>query len=335
MSSNPYFQNKTQSNFAILGFGSIGRRHLASINKICPTSKVRVLTSQKIDQRQYGANVTWHHTIDAVLQTQPDYAVIATSAALHGEYLDALAAKSCKVLIEKPVAATVEQAGRIQNVAKSVKVPPVVAYNIRFSRALGVVHDALARCLIGNVHVVHAVVGQDLAQWRPGRELAETVSASQKNGGGVLRELSHELDYLCNLFGEIRSASAMLSRQKFINFDVEDTALMHLRFGTEARKILASVNLDFIRKDPCRYCHIIGSEGTLRWDLLAGRVTRCGKVEADEELYSDPLDLAQTNEMMWHKLLDGQYEKFTTIDEAAQYLHWIEVMEAGWASANA
>ena len=72
--------------------------------------------------------------------------------------------------------------------------PPVIAYNIRFSRALGVIRDALARCLIGNVHVVHAVVGQDLAQWRPGRELAETVSASQKNGGGVLRELSHELD---------------------------------------------------------------------------------------------------------------------------------------------
>ena len=334
MLSSPYSQDKIQSNFAIIGFGSIGRRHLASINKIAPMSRVRVLTSQEIDQRQYGANVTWHDTIDAVLQTRPDYVVVATSAALHGDYLDALVAKNCKVLIEKPVAASVEQAVRIQNIVKAVNSPIFVAYNIRFSRALGVIRDALARCMIGNVHVVHAVVGQDLAQWRPGRELAETVSASQKNGGGVLRELSHELDYLCSLFGEIRSASAMLGRQKFINFDVEDTAMMHLQIGTEARKILASVNLDFIREDPCRYCHIIGSEGTLRWDLLAGRVTRCGKVEADEELYYEPLDLAQTNEMMWHELLDGQYEKFTTIDEAAQYLHWIEVMEAGWASAN-
>lgn len=334
MSFSPYPQDKIQSNFAIIGFGSIGRRHLASINKIAPMSRVRVLTSQEIDQRQYGANVTWHDTIDAVLQTRPDYVVVATSAALHGDYLDALVAKNCKVLIEKPVAASVEQAVRIQNIVKAVNSPIFVAYNIRFSRALGVIRDALARCMIGNVHVVHAVVGQDLAQWRPGREVSETVSASRENGGGVLRELSHELDYLCSLFGEIRSASAMLGRQKFINFDVEDTAMMHLQIGTEARKILASVNLDFIREDPCRYCHIIGSEGTLRWDLLAGRVTRCGKVEADEELYYEPFDLAQTNEMMWHELLDGQYEKFTTIDEAAQYLHWIEVMEAGWASEN-
>ena len=98
-------------------------------------SKVGVLTSQKIDQRQYGTNVTWHETIDSVLQTKPDYAVVATSAVLHGEYLDALVAKSCKVLIEKPVAATAEQAKRIQNVAKSVKPPPVIAHNIRFSRA--------------------------------------------------------------------------------------------------------------------------------------------------------------------------------------------------------
>ena len=334
MLSSPYSQDKIQSNFAIIGFGSIGRRHLASINKIAPMSRVRVLTSQEIDQRQYGANVTWHDTIDAVLQTRPDYVVVATSAALHGDYLDALVAKNCRVLIEKAVASSVEQAVRIQNIVKAVNSPIFVAYNIRFSRALGVIRDALARCMIGNVHVVHAVVGQDLAQWRPGREVSETVSASRENGGGVLRELSHELDYLCSLFGEIRSASAMLGRQKFINFDVEDTAMMHLQIGTEARKILASVNLDFIREDPCRYCHIIGSEGTLRWDLLAGRVTRCGKVEADEELYYEPLDLAQTNEMMWREMLDGHYEKFTTIDEAAYYLHWIEMMEAGWTSAN-
>ncbi len=333
MSSNTYSQDQIQSNFVILGFGSIGRKHLASINKICPMSKVRVLTSQKIDQRQYGVNVTWHNTIDAVLQTQPDYAVVSTSAALHGKYLDVLAAKSCKILIEKPLAATVEQAERIQSVAKSLKIPPVVAYNIRFSRALGVIRDALSECMIGDVYVVHAVVGQDLAQWRPGRKLAETVSASQKNGGGVLRELSHELDYLSNLFGEIRSASAMLGRQKFINFDVEDTAFMHLQFGKRARKILASVNIDFIRKDPCRYCHIIGSEGTLRWDLLAGRVTRCGTTEADEILYFEPSDMSQTNEIMWRELLDGQCSNFTTIDEAAKYLHWIKMMEADWVSA--
>lgn len=334
MSPNRYSRDQIQSNFVILGFGSIGRKHLASINKIFPMSTVRVLTSQKIDQRQYGTNVTWHETIDSVLQTQPDYAVVATPAALHGEYLDALVAKSCKVLIEKPVAATVEQAERIQNAVTYVKIPPLVAYNIRFSRAFGVIRDALARCMIGNVLVVHALVGQDLAQWRPGRDLVQTVSASQRNGGGVLRELSHELDYLCSLFGEITSASAMLGRQKFINFDVEDTAMMHLQFGIGVRKILASVNLDFIRKDPCRYCHIIGSEGTLRWDVLAGRVTRCGTAEVDEELYSDPLDMSQTNEIMWRELVNGKYRKFTTIDEAAQYLHWIEKMEAGWALAN-
>jgi len=38
--------------------------------------------------------------------------------------------------------------------------------------------------------------------------------------------------------------------------------------------------------------------------------------------------------IQWCEMLEGQYEKFTTIDEAAQYLHWIEMMEAGWTSAN-
>lgn len=330
MSTRSYPKDQIPRSFAIIGFGSIGRKHLSSIKKISPTSSVAVLTSQRVDRYHYGANITWHKTIGSILQTQPDFVVVANPAASHGKNLHEFVAKGCKLLIEKPVAATFEQATKIQNVVEIASAPAFVAYNLRFSVAFRVVRDAISSGLIGDIYSVNAVVGQNLEHWRPGREPSKTVSASKKQGGGVLRELSHEIDYLCSLFGEIESASAMLGKQKFVKFDVEDTAMLHLQFGSKTRKILAALHMDFIRNDPCRYCHIIGSDGTLRWDLLAGSVVKCVNSEVHEELYLEPQDLIRTNEIMWRELLKGQYEKFATVDEAAKYLHWIEIMEAGW-----
>ena len=33
-----------------------------------------------------------------------------------------------------------------------------------------------------------------------------------------------------------------------------------------------SINLDFVRQDPTRYCLIVGVKGTLRWDGIAGTI---------------------------------------------------------------
>jgi hypothetical protein len=56
---------------------------------------------------------------------------------------------------------------------------------------------------------VSAYVGQDLRDWRPGRDHRTTASATQQAGGGVLRDLSHELDYLLWLFGPWQRVAAL------------------------------------------------------------------------------------------------------------------------------
>jgi len=329
-----YPSSHSLPSFAIIGFGSIARKHLQSIRKIAPSSKVSILTSQNIDQDHYDSNVNWHRSIDTLLQAMPDFVMVATPAGSHGEYLDQLRETKCTLLIEKPLAATLKQARRIMKVAKDFPKPPLVAYNLRFAKLLDVMHEALVSQLIGEVHSVHTVVGQDLNQWRPGRNISGTVSASRNKGGGVLRELSHEIDYLYRLFGPVQFASAMLGCQKFAEFDVEDTAMLHLRFRMKKRDILASVNMDFTRQDTVRSCHVIGSHGTLRWDLIGGRITLHGATSKERLLVSEPSDLARTNETMWRACLAGQFEKFTTIAEAVMHLKWIETMEAEWAQKN-
>ena len=121
---------------------------------------------------------------------------------------------------------------------------------------------------------VRAEVGQFLPSWRPGSDYRETVSAKAALGGGVLLELSHEIDYLRWLFGEIEWVSAIQRKQSGLEIDVEDTAHLILGFAHEpaAEPVIAALSMDFIRHDTTRTCTVIGETGSLRWNVLTGTV---------------------------------------------------------------
>jgi predicted dehydrogenase len=91
----------------------------------------------------------------------------------------------------------------------------------------------------------------------------------------VLLELSHEIDYLHWIFGEIELIGGLISRKKRLNFEVEDEANLIFEIKDEASNstTCASVNLDFLRWDSTRYCLAIGELGTLRWDGILGEVS--------------------------------------------------------------
>ena len=56
------------------------------------------------------------------------------------------------------------------------------------------------------------------------------VSANKNLGGGVLLELSHEINYLNWLFGDVKWVKASISKQSSLKLDVEDTANIILSF---------------------------------------------------------------------------------------------------------
>ena len=123
--------------------------------------------------------------------------------------------KDLPILVEKPIASSETDARKMEAVARMATFSPVVGYNIRFSEAFKSIANLIKKEMLGTVFCVQAVVGQNLETWRPGRDLKSTVSTSRREGGGVLRELSHEIDYLCYLFGEITHVNGSLSKRKF------------------------------------------------------------------------------------------------------------------------
>jgi predicted dehydrogenase len=96
------------------------------------------------------------------------------------------------------------------------------------------------------------------------------VSASRDQGGGVLLELSHELDYARWLVGEPSSVFSLAARVSDLEIDVEDLAEVTIRFRDGA---VGHVHLDMVQRSATRGCRVIGTDGTLAWSAHDHRVS--------------------------------------------------------------
>jgi predicted dehydrogenase len=254
---------------AILGLGSIGKRHLRLARLLYPEAEIRVMRysdTAKIPEFADGCVAD----LSAALAFRPDLAVIATPAPFHVNLAIPLAEAGVNLLIEKPIAANLMGLERLLEAIERCQITALVGYNLRFLPSLRVFREQLLNNVVGHLWTVRAEVGLYLPLWRSGNDYRKWVSSKLALGGGVLLELSHEVDYLRWIFGEVSWVQAAISRQSNLDIDVEDCAYLVMGFGLD--NLSARLDLDFIRHDSTRQCLVIGERGTLRWNGLAGTV---------------------------------------------------------------
>jgi len=262
----------------IVGLGSIGKRHLRLARQLMPHSDIRVLKhNYSTDIAEYS-NGSLSNLSEAIF-FKPDIAVIASPAPCHIAIGHSLAKGGVHLLIEKPLSDSLLGVAELLKTCKEQGIVIATGYNLRHLESLQYFRSALLTRVIGKVLSVRCEIGQYLPSWRPDSDYRETVSSKRCLGGGVLLELSHELDYLRWIFGEVEWVQASLSKQSNLDIDVEDSAHITIAFqgGDQNYRLIGSVNLDFIRHDTTRMCVAIGEKGSLRWDGLSGAVSWCGE----------------------------------------------------------
>ena len=158
------------------------------------------------------------------------------------------------------------------------------------------IEQALGSGAIGEVYTARSTVGQYLPDWRPDRDYRETYSAIKEWGGGVILDLTHELDYLVWWFGRVSDVAANAGRLSKLELDVEDVAQMLLKFETG---VLAQVHLDYLRKRFHRSVEVVGSEGTLRWEYNTGSVHLL-KEETETLVHQVPADFDRNDMFLDH-----------------------------------
>lgn len=255
----------------VVGLGSIGRRHCRLLKQLLPDIRIIALRHQPADDT-FAVDLNLHavvYSIEEALSYCPDFAIIANPASHHVEISLALLERDVHLLIEKPISSNIEDALKLVDVAKRSQSKIMIAYNLRFDPSLIALKRLIEAGRVGEVLSIRAEVGQNLADWRPGTDYKDGVSAKRSLGGGVLLELSHELDYLLWIFGELDWVVSHATKQSSLNIDVEDLALILLGFKSRSKpsgNLVASLNMDFFRQDHTRVCYVIGDKGTLKWN---------------------------------------------------------------------
>ena len=262
--------------------GSIGKRHIGIIKEQFPEILISVLRHQKCGEKFHMDGVEHcFSSIEDALAYRPEAAIIANPATYHLATAKPLARAGVHLLIEKPISITGDGLDSLISICNENNVVLMTGYNLRFLPSLKIFRKNLYDKKIGRIFSIRSEVGQYLPGWRLDSDYRDTVSAQKRLGGGVLLELSHEIDYLLWLFGSIDWVKAHISKQSNLEVDVEDTAHIILGFDKDESgyQLIASLNMDFIRQDTVRNCTVIGEKGSLKWNAITGTVEYFGVEE--------------------------------------------------------
>ena len=230
----------------IIGSGSISSKHKFAIKSL--SKKINIIN---ISSRNFTEYYLRSRKIDC------DYILICSPTINHFKHFTIIEKnfKNKKVLIEKPLF------NKFYKIKNNLKNRYYVGYNLRFHPVLIYLKQFLIRKKIFSINVVsHSY----LPNWRK-INYRHSVSAKKNLGGGVLLELSHELDYLKWIFKNIKIINVFNKKISNLKIDVDDILNITGRIN---KKIFLNLNINFFSKLNYRFIKIDGNNFSLKADLI-------------------------------------------------------------------
>jgi predicted dehydrogenase len=235
---------------AVIGLGVMGRNHFRVLQTLQLVSEIVVfdVAEQKIDDNR---KVQFVASVDEVIATKPDYAVVSTPTVYHLPTALALAKAGVATLLEKPVAATLAEAEQIAEAFRASRTLCAVGHIERFNPALQVLKAKVNEGIIGSpLHISTIRTGP---------------FPNRVNDVGVIRDLgSHDIDLGMWLTGlKYQDVSAIRGHTR--ESDHEDIFIAVGRLGSQ---VLVSHNVNWLNPIKVRQTSVLGTKGLLVADSL-------------------------------------------------------------------
>jgi predicted dehydrogenase len=253
--------------FLIVGLGSIGRRHFSNLFSLGKKDLLLYRTHKAtLPDIDFG-DIPCFSDLDAALALKPDGVIVANPTALHLEVAMAAARAGAALLIEKPVSDSLVGLGDLQSALAQSGKPAMVGFHFRFHPVLNKIKTLLESGQLGKPLSARSHWGEYLPGWHPWEDYRRSYAARADLGGGVVNTLSHPLDYLRWLLGEVEGVSAWIGKLSELELDVEDHADILLRFASGE---VASMHLDYYQRPPSHTLEITCENGRICWDNATG-----------------------------------------------------------------
>lgn len=288
----------------IIGYGSIGARHTRLLSEL--GSNVAVVSKRNID-----FEVVYNTIPEAIKAWQPKYVIVANKTHDHYDTLHQLAQCGYNgiVLVEKPLFA------QYQNIPDNNFNQLFVAYNLRFHPILQKLQNMLQNETVISANIY---VGQYLPNWRPETDYRSSYSASVSQGGGVLRDLSHELDYINWLFGKWQRIIALGGKYSNLHIDSDDVFAAMVE--TTNCPVL-TLQLNYLDRNTRRFILINTTNHTIMADLVGGVL----QIDDQTEKFEVPRDYTYLSQ---HKaIMSDDTRSVCTAQDGKQVMAMIAAAE--------
>lgn len=212
---------------AVVGAGLVGRRHIDAIRHVPGVDLAGVVepdpAAAPLDAPTYGSLET---LFDAV---SVDGVILSTPTPLHVSGGLTCIERRCPVLIEKPLAASVEDARALTQAAQQANVPVLVGHHRRHNPLVQKAAALIAEGAIGEVRAAQVTCWFykpddyfDIAPWR------------KRGGAGPISvNLVHDVDLMRHFCGEVATVQAQKAPTRR-GFENEDLAAAVLGFESGA-----------------------------------------------------------------------------------------------------
>lgn len=216
--------------FLIAGLGSIGRRHLQNLVALGQDDILLYRTNKSTMPDDPLAAYPVETDLHEALAHKPDGVIISNPTSLHMDVAIPAAQAGCHILLEKPISHDMAQVDELASAAEKSGSRILVGFQFRYHPGLRAIDALLKSGDVGRPISARAHYGEYLPDWHPWEDYRQSFSARKDLGGGVILTLTHPLDYLRMLFGEVTSLSAYAGQFSDLEIDVEDTAEIAMQF---------------------------------------------------------------------------------------------------------
>ncbi len=286
-------QNTLPVNFAVIGYGHIGKRH-ADILSNYPNAKLVAIVELNDQQLTSDGNtVPFFNNIQALIDSNIafDVAIIATPNGLHAEHAVACLNNGKHVVVEKPIAINSFDAAQIYKAALLNDKKVFAVFQNRYSPISLWLKELLAARKLGKIFMV-----QMNCFWNRDHRYYKKDSwhgTMDMDGGSLYTQFSHYIDALYWFFGDIEGVRSDLFNFRtqhhidfddsgFITFDLKDCGKGSFAFTTAVYDKNLESSLT-----------IIGENGTIK---IGGQyMDKVLEVNAKDVIYPNFKDLITTN----------------------------------------
>jgi predicted dehydrogenase len=249
----------------VIGGGSIGKRHLANLK----TLGVQELALAENDPARREAvaaelSVRAFPEVEAGLEWQPDFVVIATPTHLHIEQGSRAVRDGFHLFVEKPLSHSAAGLSELLDLVESKKVVSMVGCNMRFHPGPARVKQLLSEHRIGRILFARLHTGSYLPAWRPLTDYRTNYAAREETGGGCILDCIHEIDLTRWYLGDVREVVCMAGHVSSLEIATEDVASIICRHMSGA---ISEIHLDYVQQTYERGCQIVGEQGSIFWDF--------------------------------------------------------------------